>query len=149
MSKTILVPVDLSLNAKQAITVATALAHDLKARVVIVYVEEISRSDAFYAGLPESRGDELRRMLNEIPVGDPAISVERRILVGRPAEAIGDAARDEAADFIVMSTHGRTGVLHLLMGSVAEKVVRSAPCPVILVRCGKPADQFLSEPVKT
>jgi universal stress protein A len=54
--------------------------------------------------------------------------------VGPAAEKIIEAAKDKDADMIVMATHGRTGLSHALMGSVAEKVVRQAPCPVLTIR---------------
>ncbi|MBI2206617.1 MAG: universal stress protein [Candidatus Rokubacteria bacterium] len=63
--------------------------------------------------------------------GVPARSVLR---VGVPFDQIVDAARDERADMLVLGTHGRTGLDRLLMGSVAERVVRLAPCPVLTVR---------------
>jgi nucleotide-binding universal stress UspA family protein len=56
------------------------------------------------------------------------------IAVGHPADAIVRVAEERAADLIVMGTHGRTGLQHALLGSVAEKVVRLAPCPVLTVR---------------
>jgi universal stress protein A len=59
---------------------------------------------------------------------------------GAPAQMIVDTAKSVGADLIVMATHGRTGLAHLVMGSVAEKVVRTAACPVLTVRrAGKPA----------
>jgi nucleotide-binding universal stress UspA family protein len=59
-----------------------------------------------------------------------------KVAVGRPAEEILRVAREEKVDLIVMGTHGRTGVRHLLLGSVAEAVSRHAPCPVFTVRLG-------------
>ena len=56
------------------------------------------------------------------------------IAAGHPAETIVRVAQDKSADLIVMGTHGRTGLQHVLLGSVAEKVVRLAPCPVLTVR---------------
>jgi universal stress protein A len=56
------------------------------------------------------------------------------VMTGDPADAIVQAARDYDADLIVMATHGRTGLQHVLLGSVAEKVVRQAPCPVLTIR---------------
>lgn len=56
------------------------------------------------------------------------------VVTGSPAEAIVRAAQDCAADLIVMGTHGHTGLQHVLLGSIAEKVVRLAPCPVMTVR---------------
>ena len=56
------------------------------------------------------------------------------IIAGTAAKAIAEYARDRGMDLIVMGTHGRSGVAHVLMGSVAERVVRTAPCPVLTVR---------------
>jgi nucleotide-binding universal stress UspA family protein len=69
------------------------------------------------------------------PVGDSSgIAVTTEVLSGHPASAIVDTAREKKYDLIVMGTHGRTGLAHLFMGSVAEKVTRLAPCPVLTVR---------------
>jgi nucleotide-binding universal stress UspA family protein len=57
-----------------------------------------------------------------------------KVTVGKPAEEILQVARDEAVDLIVMGTHGRTGLRHVLLGSIAETVVRTAPCPVLTVK---------------
>ena len=57
-----------------------------------------------------------------------------KVTVGKPVEEIVQVARDEAVDLIVMGTHGRTGLRHVLLGSVAETVVRTAPCPVFTVK---------------
>ncbi|MEK7821464.1 MAG: universal stress protein, partial [Planctomycetota bacterium] len=62
------------------------------------------------------------------------IQVETVVTMGIPAEEILKAARDEDVDVIVMGTHGRTGIAHTVMGSVAENVVRRASCPVLTVR---------------
>ena len=59
------------------------------------------------------------------------------LAAGHPAETIVRVAQERAADLIVMGTHGRTGLQHVLLGSVAEKVVRLAPCPVLTVRYGR------------
>jgi nucleotide-binding universal stress UspA family protein len=62
------------------------------------------------------------------------VSVESRVLRGIPSEDIIRVAQDLATDLVIMGTHGRAGVSHLLLGSVAEGVVRKAPCPVLTVR---------------
>ena len=64
---------------------------------------------------------------------DPG-SATVKVTVGKPAEEILQVARDEAVDLIVMGTHGRTGLRHVLLGSIAETVVRTAPCPVFTVK---------------
>jgi nucleotide-binding universal stress UspA family protein len=68
-----------------------------------------------------------------------AVPMQVRAAVGKPAEEILCVAREEKVDLIVMGTHGRTGVRHLLLGSVAEEVTRHAPCPVFTVRSGRDA----------
>jgi len=64
------------------------------------------------------------------------VPVEMKIAVGKPGEEILRVAREQGVDLIVMGTHGRTGLRHVLLGSVAERVVRGAPCPVFTVRVG-------------
>ena len=66
----------------------------------------------------------------------PGLTVEFRAAEGQPAEAIITVAKQEGCEMIVMGTHGHTGLKHLVLGSVAEHVVRSAPCPVLTVRSG-------------
>jgi nucleotide-binding universal stress UspA family protein len=81
----------------------------------------------------ETKG-ELRRMLGNVVPTDHNVPFEHRLLVGEPATAIVEDAEKEGADLIVMGTHGRTGLSRLLMGSVAEAVVRRAKCPVLTVK---------------
>jgi nucleotide-binding universal stress UspA family protein len=73
------------------------------------------------------------------------VRLETRVLTtvvtGRPADSITDYAQAERFDLIVMGTHGRTGLSHALLGSVAERVVRKAPCPVLTVRETAPAER--------
>jgi len=63
-----------------------------------------------------------------------SLSVSPKVGVGKPAEEIVRLAQDEGVDLIVMGTHGRTGLRHVLMGSIAESVMRTAPCPVFTVK---------------
>jgi universal stress protein A len=67
-------------------------------------------------------------------VADAGVPVETLVLVGSPFSKIIDTAASQAADLIVMGTHGRTGIRHWMLGSVAERVVRLAPCPVLVTR---------------
>ena len=87
-----------------------------------------------YYGVEEPDRVELERMLNEVKPADPAVKCEYRLVIGSPASAIVEMAEREHADMIVMATHGRTGLTRLLMGSVAEEVVRKATCPVLTVK---------------
>jgi nucleotide-binding universal stress UspA family protein len=79
----------------------------------------------------KNASEQMRAFIATLP--ERSIS-HSEIISGNPAEAIVERARSEGYDLLVMGTHGRTGVQHLLVGSVAEKVVRLAPCPVLTVR---------------
>ena len=92
-----------------------------------------------YYGIEEPDREELKRMLAEVVPTDPDVGYEHRLMIGAPAGAIVHLAEKEGADMIVMPTHGRTGLLRLLMGSVAEEVVRKAKCPVLTVKAAAPA----------
>ena len=82
------------------------------------------------------RTDEIHRKLTALMI-ERKIAHDRVAIIvrhGHPAATIVGAAHDLKADLIVMSTHGRTGVRHVMLGSVAEKVVRHAPCPVLTMK---------------
>jgi universal stress protein A len=89
--------------------------------------------------MPDPATEDLKKMLSEIVPNDPQVRHEHRLITGDPATAIARVAEEEGAELIVMGTHGRTGLLRLLMGSVAEAVVRRAPCPVLTLK--QPHDQ--------
>ena len=72
--------------------------------------------------------------LAQVLAKEAEVTVVRRVVVGIPYRRIVEVAADEKVDLIVMATHGRTGFSHLFMGSVAEKVVRTAPCPILTIR---------------
>jgi nucleotide-binding universal stress UspA family protein len=132
----ILVPTDFSQASEEALRWATSLARDTGAVLTIAHVEEPPMA---YAGeLPlvpdEETREELRRSLAGTLPGDATVSFEHKLLVGDPAAAIVDLAERENADLIVMGSHGRKGLTRLLMGSVAEAVVRKAKCPVLTVK---------------
>lgn len=131
-AKTILFPTDFSTLSDAALIHATSLARDSGAKLVILHVEEPPAAyggGEMYYGLPEPNTEALAEMLEKI-VPD-AIPFEHRMVAGDPATEIVRVAEEEHADVIVMGTHGRTGLRRLLMGSVAEAVVRRAECPVM------------------
>lgn len=119
----ILVPTDFSHTGDAALEMATALARDTGAILLIVHADEPPMLD------PAT--EDLRKMLHKIEPTDPAVRYEHRLLIDDPAHAIVRLAKDEDVDMIVMGTHGRTGLSRMLMGSVAEAVVRRAECPVL------------------
>jgi len=133
--KRILVPVDLSEPSIQALDYAVDLAAFFKARLTVLFVAE----PLYYAGdlglvleEQERLGREQLRCLEE-RVHQRGRRCETILLRGTPYQVISDEARRRAADLIVMGTHGRTGLSHLVMGSVADRVVRIAPCAVLTV----------------
>ena len=134
----ILFPTDFSPASEDALRWATALARDSGATLSIVHVEEppmaYGGGEMYIALDDEETKGQLRRMLGNVVPLDHNVRFEHKLLVGDPATAIVDAAAQENADLIVMGTHGRTGLSRLLMGSVAEAVVRRAKCPVLTVK---------------
>ena len=133
-AKTILFPTDFSHTGDAALELASMLARDSGAKLLIVHVEEPPLAyggGELYYGIPEPATEDLKKMLVDVKPTDPQISYEHRLITGDPASAMVKLAEEEGVDMIVLGTHGRTGLLRLLMGSVAEAVVRRANCPVL------------------
>jgi nucleotide-binding universal stress UspA family protein len=138
---TILHPTDLSENAQSAFHLACALARDCGARVIVLHVlptpqgheELVARRwpEAYYRGPWQ--------VLHEVQAPDHNVHVEHRLEEGDdPARQIVEVAKEVKAGLIVLGTHGRGGLRHLLMGSVAEEVLRRAPCPEVTIRNSVP-----------
>jgi universal stress protein A len=137
MAKTILFPTDFSTASDAALVHATALAKASGATLVIAHVEEPPLAyggGELYYGLPEPDSTRIQEMLEAVRPSDPAVPFVHRLTMGEPAGEIVRLAGDENAEMIVLGTHGRTGLSRVLMGSVAEAVVRRAPCPVLVYR---------------
>lgn len=183
--RTILVPTDFSPCSLEAMRYAMGLAQLLGARVVFLHVVEPPAYGAElptpYPGFEPDMTKKLAEMMHDWveQVKVQGIAVEWHIEVGAPFAEIRDAVERYGADLVVMGTHGRTGLSHLLLGSVAERVVQHAPCPVLTVKaskaapplqagaapaetaeprretrspcriCGKPADELICETCKT
>lgn len=141
---TILCPTDFSKAAAYAFEAAAAMAHDHKAHLVVVHVMQpmIVYGEMMIPPPPPEPEDAKAKIWKEFHKLEAAyprvrdLRVETRIAEGDPAVCILEAAREVGADMIVMGTHGRTGLGRLLMGSVAEEVLRKAPCPVMTVKSG-------------
>jgi nucleotide-binding universal stress UspA family protein len=133
----ILYPTDFSSYSNQAYFHAVALAEKHQASLTIAYVY----APAPPAGKPSGKGGGDRRhwqeQLQQIRPMDVRIPVHHAFLEGDPASEIVRYAADAGIDLIVMGTHGRTGLERQLMGSVAEKVMRDAPCSVLVVKLPK------------
>jgi nucleotide-binding universal stress UspA family protein len=135
--KTILFPTDFSLASDAALPHAEALAKQAGARLLIVHVEEPPLAyggGELYYGLPEPNSERILKMLDDVTPADPKLPFAHRLSMGDPAGEIVRLAGEEGAEMIVLGTHGRTGMTRLLMGSVAEAIVRRAPCPVLVYR---------------
>jgi nucleotide-binding universal stress UspA family protein len=140
--KTIVYSTDFSPASQAALPLATALARDSGATLVIAHAVEpptVYSAGDFAIGLPMTE-ERTREALDELAVPDPQVKVERRLLDGEPARALVRLADELNADLIVMGTHGRTGLSRLVMGSVAEGVMRGAHCPVLTYRHLPPED---------
>lgn len=138
---TIVFPTDFSTLSDAALDYATAFARDTGARLLIVHVEEPPAAyggGEMYYGLPEPDSAALTSMLHKVVPPDAEVPFEHRLLLGDPAGEIVELAREVNADLIVMASHGRTGLRRLLMGSVAEAVVRRAPCSVLTFKPHEP-----------
>jgi nucleotide-binding universal stress UspA family protein len=138
----ILVPVDFSGYAEQALEYAIGLARKLPARLTLLHVIHMMPLGVADMGtaLPYSYIQELeaevQQRMETYRQRVQEAGLEGTVLVepGTPFQSIVDTARDHHVDLIVMGTHGRTGLAHTFLGSVAEKVVRLAPCPVLVTR---------------
>jgi nucleotide-binding universal stress UspA family protein len=136
-ARKILFPTDFSTLAETALATATSLARDRKAKLLIVHVEEppvAYGGGELYYGLEMPDREELKKMLAKVLPTDPGVGYEHRLVIGSPAGGILEMAEREGVEMIVMATHGRTGLTRMLMGSVAEEVVRKARCPVLTVK---------------
>jgi nucleotide-binding universal stress UspA family protein len=136
-AKKILFPTDFSHSSDAALPVATSLARDTGAKLLIVHVEEPPMAyggGEMYYGMPDPVTEDLRAMLQRVKPTDAAVPYEHHLVIGDPAVAVAELAASEGVDLIVMGTHGRTGLRRLLMGSVAEAIVRRAPCPVFIMK---------------
>jgi universal stress protein A len=133
----IIFPTDFSTASDIALPYATDMAKARGATLMIVHVEEPPFAycgGELYYGVPGPDENMLAAMLAQLRPSDPAVPFERRMLVGEPAHAIIKLARDENADLIVMGSHGRAGFGRVLLGSIAELIVRRATCPVLVVK---------------
>jgi len=138
---TILHPTDFSDRSRFALQMAAALARDYAARLVIVHVATptpVVYGEGVVPVQPDDYKDELRSHLNTLQVEGGEIHAERLLVDGDPATEILRLAGEMNADLVVMGTHGRTGLSRLLMGSVAEQVVRRVDCPVLTVKAFAP-----------
>lgn len=147
----ILAPTDFSEYSKEAVAYAFELAQKFGAKLLLLHVIEMPAYPV-EGFVPPSIGSTLIEDLERQAWADLAqvlpeaqndkVALTRQVVVGIPYRKIVEVAAAEKADLIVMATHGRTGLGHLLIGSVAERVVRTAPCPVLTIRA-RPAGRLV------
>jgi len=142
--KTVLVPTDFSDASESALAYGKALAEKFGASLHLVHVMEdllahAWAAEVYVASAPNLREEierESRQRLDSmLPAGEREhLQAKTALLAGNPFIEIIRYAKANGVDLIVMGTHGRGPIAHMLLGSVAEKVVRKAPCPVLTVR---------------
>jgi nucleotide-binding universal stress UspA family protein len=152
--KRILVPVDFSLHSNQALEYARSFARQFNARIILIHVVEAFPID-YLVGLKSSKAvnepllqqsrDRLRQLARQF-AGAGRIAPESVVNFGKPFHEIARVAKEREADLIILATHGHTGFKHIQLGSTSERVVRHAPCPVLVVRAETKAkrDQAVS-----
>lgn len=134
----ILVPTDFSPFSDAALAYACRIVEQFDATLHLVHVTSVGGSGVGGAG----QGDEHRKILERLnealgPDDELNLKTAKELLVGSPYHEITKYAREKAIDVIIMGTHGRRGLAHLALGSVVERVLRSSPCPVVVVPSGK------------
>jgi nucleotide-binding universal stress UspA family protein len=151
-ARRILFPTDFSTLSDAALEHAATLAKERGAELLIVHVAEPPAAyggGEMYYGLANPDTPELKRMLQAVVPSDPQVPCEHRLLSGDPAEEIARIAEEEQVELVVMGTHGRTGFKRLLMGSVAEAVVRRAKVPVLTLKAPAAKHARAGAPVGT
>lgn len=153
---TILVAIDFSDDSRLALRRALEIADRFDAKVTLVHAIDLTglrgAAPELYVDIPSLAArirDSAEAGLREIaaaedPEGRRIVAAE--VYEGRPANAIVEAAREKKASLIVTGTHGRTGLSRMVLGSVAERVVRHAPCDVLVVRPRQAGDSHEAPP---
>jgi nucleotide-binding universal stress UspA family protein len=138
----ILAPTDFSEHSALALDTAMELAQP-GGTVILCHIVDDAPLTYGYIGVAVPTQEMLSRLAQEAErelqafkpkVAKQDVLLERRVVHGNPYMEIVRLAEEEGVDLIVLGTHGRTGLKHFLIGSVAEKVLRKAPCPVLVVR---------------
>lgn len=137
----LLVPIDFSPDSTAALDWAIGFAKKFSAEIDLLHSYEPGRMITLYGvGFPGTLDDEMRhaaqKRLSEAAhrVASESIHVREHIVREPPDEAIVEHAAKQGADMIIMGSRGHTGLAHVLLGSVAERTIRRAPCPVLVVK---------------
>ncbi len=137
----ILVPVDFSPNSRKAVDYASAFAKQFGATLTFLHVVQLNYAYGEFGAIDftaverEMRAGAEKELAGLISAAaGTGLDARSMVREGSPPKVIADVARELQSDLLVISTHGYTGLRHVLMGSIAESVVRYAPCPVLVVR---------------
>jgi universal stress protein A len=134
----ILVPIDFSEHSRAALKYAFAFAEQFGAEIILTHIVEpiVYPTDWMYPLVTSDFSEDRKFLLQKIKAlaGFHDVKTQAIVRLGRAWQEIVRVATENRADLIVIATHGYSGVKHALLGSVAEKIVRHAPCPVLTVR---------------
>jgi nucleotide-binding universal stress UspA family protein len=138
----ILVPIDFSASAEKALRYAVSFARQFEAKITLLHVRPVpyytgelgGYATVFPVNEPPAEKVQARLDADVKRLVPPEMRARTLLRIGAAYDEICKAARDAKADLIIIATHGHTGLKHVLLGSTAERVVRHAPCPVLVVR---------------
>lgn len=137
--KNIVVPIDFSKISRKALEYAVPLAKHFGAKITLLHAIKPLPYPSELAFVPDRESFPIQPLEEQLAdlakhAFEPELLSQIRVTVGEPFDVITNVARELKADLIIITTHGYTGLKHVLMGSTAERVVRYAPCPVLVVR---------------
>ena len=154
----ILVPVDYSSASVEALEYAVYLGDKTGAEVVVLHAWELpphtgpevmvnttGGAESLTDYVRGRAGSTLQEFLEPYRTGRD-VAIQGHLVHGSPYQAIIDTAAEVSADMIVMGTHGRTGLSRMFLGSVADQVIRHAPCPVVTIRAREPDEKSAATP---
>lgn len=154
MFKKILVPLDGSKRAEEALSTAVALVEASRGEILLLRVPDATQTTTSLPHVDDynwmrdsldSTSEEVQAYLSFVQnkISHPHVCVRTKVVERDPASAITDTAVSENSDLICMSTHGRAGFSRWMLGSVTERVLSNAPCPVIVTRSTNPIQHIL------
>ena len=135
--KCVVVPVDFSPESLAAVEVGRALVDSpqhLHVVHVLIDITPLEAGEVWGVIDPQARVEQVEKILREKLASPQYQGLQMAVLLGEPAHGIANYAQEKHAELIVIPSHGRTGITRLLIGSVAERVVRLAHCPVLVLR---------------
>ena len=143
----ILCPTDFSETSAKATSYAEQLARELDAELILIHAFD-PPANWTLAGQEHPRDPRIEQELGAVLAGSShSTKIKRLLHAGDPGQVISWIAQEHKCDLIIMGTHGRTGMKHLLFGSVAEYVLQHARCPVLCIRDREPNEMPLARPL--